>query len=97
MKMSPRTGLICVSSLIIIGASALTASAQTITLPKLGTCGNDCIVKATQAWADAAAKCDGLSGKELERCGQNAEAVFQQTLSDCRRKENCPPVHRRKR
>lgn len=97
MKMSHRTGLICVSTLIIIGASALAVSAKTITLPKAGTCGNDCIVKATQAWADAAGKCDGLSGKALARCGQKAEAIFDQTLKDCRRKEHCPPVHGRKR
>ena len=97
MKMLFRTGLICVSSLIIIGASALAVSAQTVTLPKLGTCGSDCIANATQAWADAAAKCDGLTGKELAQCGQDAEAVFDQTLRDCRRQNHCPAVRSRKK
>jgi hypothetical protein len=70
---------------------------QTLTLPKLRTCGNLCIAKATQAWADAAAKCDGLSGKELQQCGRDAEAIFEQTLRDCRRQQNCPPVRGRKK
>jgi hypothetical protein len=87
MNTLPRTVALYASVVLIVGASSLTVGAQTLKIPKLSDCRSQCIAKATQAWADAAEKCDGLppGSKELQKCAQNAEKVFDKTLKDCQR------------
>jgi hypothetical protein len=82
--------------MFIIASSALTVSAQTITFPKTTSCKSQCIIKATQAWADKAAECENLSGQAQQDCAQAAEKIFDQTYKRCLKQNHCSAARSRR-